>query len=320
MRLVVTMPVRDDWDCAFQICQMIDAVLREEPSLRAQILLVDDGSASGAPERLAPLELRAVESISLLELRRNLGHQRAICVALGYLHQRWQGDAVVVMDADGEDLPQHILSLVKASQKSGRPTAAFAERGKRLETAVFRAFYQGYRAMHRLLTGRDIRFGNFSLLPWSHLDTLVVFPELWNHYAATVLKSGLPYVRVRCDRAKRLAGRSRMNFVNLVIHGMSALFANQEIVGTRLLILILLATTGMSLGLGAVLGVKFFTRLAIPGWATVATGLLLVLLGQALVATFMLVFSIMMNRTQLGFLPVRDYAYFIRREATLFSR
>jgi len=34
----------------------------------------------------------------------------------------------------------------------------------------------------------------------------------------------------------------------------------------------------------------------------------------------MLIFSIMMNRNHLGFLPVRDYGYFISREATVFQR
>jgi hypothetical protein len=68
------------------------------------------------------------------------------------------------------------------------------------------------------------------------------------------------------------------------------------------------------------IGVKLLTNLAIPGWATTTLGLLLVLIALSFVAALLLVFSAMMNRSQLGFLPVRDYSYFIVGEAKLYSR
>jgi len=109
-----------------------------------------------------------------------------------------------------------------------------------------------------------------------------------------------------------------MDFVSLVVHGLSALFANQEVVGTRLLIMITLIALGLLLLVGVVVGVRLLTHLAIPGWATTSMGLLLILVAQALIASFVLVFSIMMNRAQLGFLPIRDYSYFVHCETTLY--
>jgi len=320
MRILITMPVYEDWPAALQLCQGIDHVFAKEKAHQVSVLLVDDGSTETACPSELPFRPLALENVSLLSLRRNLGHQRAIAIALAHIHQNWQGDAVVVMDADGEDRPEDILLLLKAMENAPRPTAVFAERGKRLENTFFRLFYDVYRALHRILTGRDIRFGNFSVLPFSHLDTLVLFPEMWNHYAATFLKSRLPYVRVRCDRAKRIAGKSHMNFVSLAIHGLSALFANQEVVGTRLLVMMLAVTLSLFLGIGAVVGVRLLTHLAIPGWATTTMGLLLILLTQALIAAFLMIFSIMTERNHLGFLPIRDYSYFVRRESKLFSR
>ena len=81
-----------------------------------------------------------------------------------------------------------------------------------------------------------------------------------------------------------------MDFVSLVVHGLSALFANQEIVGTRLLVLDLLITAGPLLLIGGVAAIRLFTNLAIPGWATFTMGLLFVLVSQSLIASFMLVF------------------------------
>ena len=111
-----------------------------------------------------------------------------------------------------------------------------------------------------------------------------------------------------------------MSFVNLVMHGLSGLFANQEVVGTRVLIMILLGSFLLLVGLACVLVVELFTHLRIPGWGLIFTGLLLVVVAQALIAALGLIFMITMNRSQLGFLPIRDHAYFIRREAILFER
>jgi glycosyltransferase involved in cell wall biosynthesis len=320
MQIVVTMPVYEDWDSAIELCQKLDLVLQKEKALCANLLLVDDGSiASLAPSRI-PFQPEAIERISVLTLRRNLGHQRAIAIGLAYIQQHLKGDAVVVMDADGEDRPEDLPKLVEAMKKAGVPTAVFAERGKRLENTLFRALYQCYRILHRVFIGRDIRFGNFSVLPWSYLESLVVFPELWNHYAAAFLNSRLPYLRVRLDRGARLRGRSHMNFVSLLIHGLSAVFANQEVVGTRLLVLILLATMSFFIAIAVTVGVGLLLHLTIPGWAIISMGLLLVLIGQALTASFVLVFSIMMNRSHLGFLPVRDYSFFVRGEEVLFPQ
>src|SRR5579862_452397 len=320
MQIVITMPVYEDWDSAIELCQKLDLVLQKETALRASILLIDDGSMASLPPSTLPFQPVAIERISVLSLRRNLGHQRAIAIGLTYIQQHKTGDAVVVMDADGEDRPEDLPRMIEAMPSRERPTAVFAERGKRLENPAFRALYQCYRILHRFFIGRDIRFGNFSMLPWSHLDSLVVFPDLWNHYAAAFLNSRLPYVRVRLDRGARLRGRSHMNFVSLVVHGLSAVFANQEVVGTRLLVLILILTMGVSLGITVLAGLGLFSYLMIPGWTVIPMALLLVLAGQALLAIFVLVFLIMMNRSHLGFLPVRDYAYFVRTEEILFQR
>jgi glycosyltransferase involved in cell wall biosynthesis len=320
MQIVIAMPVYEDWESAFKLTANIDSVLRKDSELRAKVFLIDDGSTTNA----CPIEYRpkpeVLSDVSVLKLRRNLGHQRAIAVALAYLHTHHGGDALVIMDADGEDRPEDIPGMLELMKASGRPIAVFAERGKRLETPTFRLFYRLYTVLHLMLTGRTIRFGNFSILPWTYLDRLVAYPELWNHYAATVLKSRLPYTSVRCNRGTRIAGRSRMDFTSLVVHGLSALFADQEVVGTRLLMATIGLTTMLVLLIGLVVGVKLLTSLAIPGWATFTLGLLLILVGQSAFALFMVVFSVIMNRSQLGFLPVRDYQYFVQSETSLYSK
>lgn len=320
MHVVIAMPVYEDWESALELCHRIDLVMQLQDGTCAAVLLIDDGSQDSVCPGELPFPPRAIEKVTVLQLRRNVGHQRAIAIGLTWLHQHQQADAVVVMDADGEDRAEDIPRLLRAMEGK-RLTAVFAERGKRLETVAFRTFYTGYRIVHRLLTGRDIRFGNFSVLPWSYLDTLVVCPDLWNHYAATLINSRLTYARIRIDRGRRIAGASHMNFVSLVVHGLAALFANQELVGTRMLILVM--TLGLLLLVTAfvVVAVRLATNLAVPGWATGAMGTILVLLSQALTVAFVLISSVMVNRSSLGFVPIRDYGYFVRGDASsLFER
>jgi glycosyltransferase involved in cell wall biosynthesis len=305
------MPVYEDWESAGMLCTAISECLTGSLQNGTTVLLVDDGSSRTQPDNFADCLPKTMKSIQVLRLRRNLGHQRAIAVALAYVQQKLPADAVVVMDADGEDRPEDIHRLVDAFESSPTPVTVFAERGRRIETFSFKLFYACYRLLHRVLTGRNIKFGNFSLLPRRHIDSIVAYPELWNHYAAAVLKARLPYIGIRADRGKRLSGNSKMSFVGLVVHGLSALFASYEVVSTRLLVGTAVLGFAFFLLLVVVVGVKLFTHLAIPGWATFTGGLLFILMTQSIAALLTIVFSVMMNRNSLGFLPIRDYEYFV---------
>ncbi len=319
MRVVIMMPVYEDWQAAMELCRNIDSVLSQDRSIRSTVLFVDDGSRLSQCPSALPFEPKAISRVALLKLQRNLGHQRAIAVALAYVREHWQGDAVVIMDADGEDRPEDIPRLLAAMGKDQHDVAVFAERGRRLESLSFRFLYRCYSVLHRIIAGRDIRFGNFSVLPWSYLNSLVLCPEMWNHYAATFLKLRLPYTRVRCDRGHRLAGRSRMNFVSLVVHGISAVFANQEVVGTRLLLMTLTASFVFLLFIGIILVGTLVAHLAVPAWVAVLASLSFLLISQLLLGSFMLMFSVMMTRSHLGFLPMRDYSYFVADDVSLYS-
>jgi polyisoprenyl-phosphate glycosyltransferase len=311
MQIIIIMPVYDDWESAAMLCAAIDNCLTSSPQICASVLVIDDGSTKKMPAGFPEYAFKAIHEVSLLKLRRNLGHQRAIAVAIAYVQQKLPTDAVVVMDADGEDRPEDIRRLTDAFEASNSPVAVFAERGRRIESLSFKAFYGCYRLLHRMLTGRTIRFGNFSLLPRQHIDSIVAYPELWNHYAAAVLKARLPYIAIRTDRGKRLNGDSKMNFVGLVIHGLSALFASYEIVSTRLLVGITFIGLALFTLLLVVVGVRLFTHLAIPGWATFTGGLLFILMTQSIAALLTITFSVMMSRSSLGFLPIRDYEHFV---------
>jgi glycosyltransferase involved in cell wall biosynthesis len=303
------MPLRDDWTSAAELIRRIDKAV--PPNIAdLHVVLVDDGSVCRCNQDDFRATHIAVSEITVLRLRRNLSHQRAIAIGLAHVHTDVPCEAVIVMDADGEDTPEGLAQLLKAFSDLGGGKAIFAERSRRSEAFSFRFFYKIYKLLHFWLTGISVRVGNFSILPASYLNTLVVMSELWNHYAAAVFRSHLPFTMIPIPRGSRIAGVSRMNFVALVSHGLSAISVFADIVGVRLLIVSLIGSVLAALGILAVGAVKLFTHNAIPGWATYASGTLVVIIIQTLTMATSFTFFMLSNRANLGFVPIRDYAFF----------
>ncbi len=314
--IVILIPVFNDWTSLARLLPDLDAILTAH-GLEAEVLVVDDGSTTGPEEFSDPDTLTALVRIDILRLRRNLGHQRAIAVGLAYVEDCLQSRAVVVMDGDGEDDPADVPRLLERLEEVGSETIVFAERTRRSESLVFRVFYAFYQILHFVLTGQKVRVGNYSAIPRRRLSSLVVVTEIWNHYAAAVIRSRQPHCMIPTHRSHRLCGRSTMNFVSLVTHGLSAISVYSDVVGVRLLMMsVLLALVTLGGMIGAVV-VRLTTSWAIPGWATFTVGLLLILLVQAVIAAFVFSFVILGARHGSTFLPRRDYSFFIGSLLTL---
>lgn len=307
--LTILIPVYDDWEAVALVLPVLDEALRDHGP--AQVLLVDDGSAQPPPTRLEGFAPRSLERVRCLRLRRNLGHQRAIAVGLGWIAAEIDPPAVVVMDGDGEDSPKDVPRLIDECRRNDDARVVFAGRKRRSETAIFRAFYFVYRMMHRVFIGHSVRVGNFSVVPRSCLHRLIVVSELWNHYAASVFKARLPRTEIPTTRGRRLTGKSTMNFVSLATHGLSAVSVFGEILGTRLLILSSVFI-GLSLvGITAIAAANFTNALTLPSWTPLVLILLVVLFFQALFGSMLFAFIALGGRSDIGFLPLRDYPFFV---------
>jgi polyisoprenyl-phosphate glycosyltransferase len=315
-RIVILIPVYDDWEPAQLLLQDLDRSLADFPT-SVEVLLIDDGSKESLPPSFANQKFQTLHSVDILRLRRNLGHQRAIAVGLVYVYEHVPCRAVVLMDGDGEDRPADIPALAARFEQEGRQSLIFAARAKRLESPLFRGLYQVYRLVHRVLTGDPVRIGNFSIIPFESLGRLVVVPEIWNHYAAAVVRSRLRFDSIPIARGRRLAGKSKMNFIGLLLHGLSAFFVYGDIVGARLLVGITLALLLELAAVGVWLGVRFATSPDIMGLTVYLAAILGIILLQAIPIALILVF-VVIGRTNTGFLPIRDCPYFVSNVQKVF--
>lgn len=316
---IVLLPVFNDWTALRKLLGILDRVSSEH-GLSFEVLVVDDGSTVSAGEDFADQEFQNFESIQVLHLRRNLGHQRAIAIGLAYVEDRIHCQAVVLMDSDGEDDPRDVPRLLKKYWAESEQKIIFAERTKRSESWLFKVCYYLFRVVHYMLTSRRVRVGNFSVIPAARLASLVVVSEMWNHYAAAVYKLCQPLALVPAERARRLEGKSRMGFTNLVIHGLSAISVYGDTMGVRLLVASSVLIGLILAGLAGVVAVRLLTSLAIPGWTTFMAGTLLVILFQAIMFSIIFSFIILGDRQGSTFLPLRDYRYFVGGVKTVYPK
>lgn len=317
-RLIILIPVFNDWHAVALLLPALDSALENSQS-PVEVLLLNDGSTQLPEQGLLEQPYANLRSVQILHLRRNLGHQRAIAVGLVHIRQHLPCAAVVVMDGDGEDRPRDVPRLMEEFRRHGQSSIIFAERGKRLENATFQLCYRLYCAIHWLLTGVRVRVGNFSILPWQAVERLVVVSELWNHYAAAIFRARLAYRTVPMDRGSRITGESKMNFVALLVHGLSAISVFSDIVSARLLAMASALVVVLAGVAAAVVGIQFTAHFDIPGWAGYAAAVLLLMLSQALLGAFLLVFIIISARANMSFIPLRDAPHFVERQERVFS-
>jgi hypothetical protein len=317
-RLAFMIPVYDDWQ-SFQI--LIERIDRLVSSWNAEIsiFVVDDCSIGELPDRSDFGDLSSIQHLELLSLSANLGHQRAIAVGLCELELREDFDGIVVMDGDGEDRPEEIGGLVQ-SFLAHKNAVVVAQRIKRTESLVFRLFYFAYKLAFRVLTGQVIDFGNFCIIPSTLLHRLTHMPEVWNHLAAATIRSRLEIHRVPTRRGTRYSGSSSMNLESLVVHGLSAISVFTDKLFARLLLLSFLISVLDACFACAVIFARFFTNLAVPGWATSAVGLSAAILLQNITLSAIAAFLVLATRSSFASMPANYARAYIHKRLVITDR
>ncbi len=265
MKIVIIMPVYEDWDAAIELSRKIDLLFRQEKSLRVSLLLIDDGSnRSTYPDELSGFE--AIEQISVLALRRNLGHQRAIAVGLAHIQQHWSGQMLL----GGDGCRRRGPSAGRHSQTAGRNAQRRASHGRicgaRKAPGELDVSHRMYIKLLFPVCTSFSPAATFALaisafFPGTHLEQPGRLPRTLEQLFGYIFQSpASPTFASAVIAARGITGQSRMNFVRgLVVHGLSALFANQEVVGTRLLLMTIVITVALFLLIGAVVGGKMLS-------------------------------------------------------------
>lgn len=278
-------PVYNDWESFQVLLNHIEKIqLENTEKFLFSIIAVNDGSS----EECLPEIKNTSLPITNINLKINIGHQRAIAVGLQYIYNEVSDyDFVIVMDGDGEDKPEDIIKLIRKCESGNTSKIIFAQRKKRQESLLFKTGYFFYKYLFYFLTGQKISFGNFSLIPKKLLGKVVHQNNIWNHYSGGIIQSKIPFDKILLDRGTRYSGVSKMNFNSLIIHGLSSIAVYFDFLSLRILRFSLYGIAVCFLSVMYILSQKLFTDNAIPGWASslilIISGIILQLFSVTLI-------------------------------------
>ncbi|MDB5231298.1 MAG: family 2 glycosyl transferase [Chitinophagaceae bacterium] len=235
-----------------------------------QVVVVNDCSQDHTGDILQHFCFAAPNlSLTVLQLKFNVGHQGAIYQGLLYAH-RAKAEQVIVMDCDGEDDPRAIPLLVQ--QRSHQIVKV--SRGKRAEGLSFRIGYFFYRLLFKLVTGKRIDFGNYCLINRNILERIQATSFV--HFPAYLLKQKASSTQIIYNRGKRLNGKSKMGSKGLLLHAFRSMI---EFAEDLLMLFLRLFIFNMILFAGLMINIfyqKFISHEAILGWfSTLAVSLLI---------------------------------------------
>jgi polyisoprenyl-phosphate glycosyltransferase len=249
-----------------RVLEVLDGSPETETGL-VRFVVIDD-TAGQDPEIES---LREFADIVILQPPFNLGHQRALVYALRRMLPRiGDEDAIVTLDADGEDRPEDLPRLLSplGTGPTREKKVVLALRTRRRESLGFKIFYRLFRLLFRALTGATVRSGNFAAMPGSIAKRALLHPTFDLAYSSAILAIDLPIEYVPCERGERYQGRSKMTFGRLAMHGLRMLMPFTDQIAIRALaVFVVSLVLGAALAL-AVVGIKIFAGSAVPGWAS----------------------------------------------------
>ncbi|MGE3863034.1 MAG: glycosyltransferase family 2 protein, partial [Burkholderiaceae bacterium] len=202
--------------CA-RLCATADAM----HEVRVEIVCVNDGSSDAT----WPMLLKAARNdprFVLLDLSRNFGKEAALTAGL---HEA-RGDAVVPIDADLQDPPELIPSLV-ARWREGFDVV-LARRSARDGDGYWkqlggRLFYRLHNRLAETPLPDDV--GDFRLLDRKVVDALMRLPERRRFLKGMFAWLGFRTTTVDYVRSARVGGRSKFTLRGLVDFGLDGVFS-----------------------------------------------------------------------------------------------
>ncbi len=270
IELSLVIPLLNEQEVFPQLVERLNSLL-QKLAVRAEVILVDDGSTDKTPSLIREIcqENPAYKGVIL---SRNFGHQLA--VTAGMMHSR--GAAVAILDGDLQDPPE-VIAEFYAKLKQGFDVV-YAVRQDRKENIFKRAAYAAfYRIMRRLAAiPIPLDSGDFCIMSRRVVNQVNAMRE--RHRFVRGLRSWVGFRQTAhpYPRAARHAGRSKYSFGKLLGLAFDGIFTFSE------LPLRWSAQFGLIVALGSVLYALFifFWRIfsnqasgATSGFATLAVGL-----------------------------------------------
>jgi len=253
-KYIILIPVFNDWQSVFKLIENIDLQIRDET---IDVIIVNDASTESFDNNQK--QFSKINSVKIINLIKNGGHRKAIATGLKYCHENLEYNYIIPMDGDGEDRPEELKDFFNQVQETG-PEVTTAIRIKRSESFLFKFLYVVHKIFTNLITGKLIKFGNYTCLSKSAVSKLLSDGSVWLSYSGAVTKHFPQFSTIQSIRGKRYFGPSKMSILALIFHSLRISTVFRENIFIRVVIVILI------FGLLAYYSSAYFLIPSLAGW------------------------------------------------------
>lgn len=224
--ITVIIPAYNEEETLPDIIKRLEKLSQTVSKYDFEFLFVNDGSRDKTLEILQDFATTD-KRISYINLSRNFGKEIGVAAGLDYA----QGDAVVIMDADGQEPPELIPTMIKWWEKGYDDV--YARRNKKKDSAVRRftshTYYRTLQHMTRIPIQVDT--GDFRLFSRKCVLALRQFREASRQNKALFSWIGYRKKEITYDQPPRTAGQTKWKFgllspgnslINLAIDGFTS--------------------------------------------------------------------------------------------------
>jgi glycosyltransferase involved in cell wall biosynthesis len=171
-----------------------------------ELLYVDDGSTDGSADLIRKLQVDEPDLVRAILLRRNFGKSGAL--AAGFDNAR--GELIVTLDADGQDVPGELPTMIAALEDQ-RLDLVGGWRRERDDRSSKRVQSRIYNAVTRRLTGLDLHDFNtgYKLFRAEVADELPLYGEFHRFVPVLAHDLGFRVGEVPVHHRPRQAGTSK---------------------------------------------------------------------------------------------------------------
>jgi len=228
-----------------------------------EVVFVNDGSSDDSESIIISHCVRN-ESIKLISLSRNFGHQLAISAGIANA----TGDIVFIMDGDLQDPPEIIPDFINKWREGW--DVVYAVRKKRKENVFKKTAYFIFYRILKALTPFEIPLdsGDFALMDKKVVAILQKFPERNRFVRGLRSWVGFKQIGLEYERAARFSGTPKYTLGKLIKLAYDGLTSFSAIPLKLAMALGVCCTIGAFIAVAVLIVLKLSGRIELQGWSS----------------------------------------------------
>jgi dolichol-phosphate mannosyltransferase len=229
-----------------------------------EVVAVDDGSRDSTAHLIEQAR-QAWPELRLIRLLSNSGHQAAITAGMTSA----EGDYIVTIDADLQDPPEVIISMLETAQREHVDVVYGVRHDRSSDTVFKRSTASLYYWTMRKIAGPNVRShaGDFRLISRRVMEAVNKLPQDGRVYRLLIPWFGFPSAQVDYQREERAAGTSKYPLGKMLLLTTESIvtFSGGPLrlaIWTGVFSALLCVIVGIFVIVGVILGST------VPGWAS----------------------------------------------------